>query len=235
MKVNGICIGSDKLGHFFQQGATYFNTEAASGRPAAEEESERSEGGGFGLATTGVFSNADQEANRQGGRFYRDLTATPTMAFDLANYISARWNEESNPNFYEDSVGRQVWANLLTGPWTGTSWAGVPHRDEPLNLALRATTAGVVSGTISAGAAGAGGLISGGRLTMINRTVRGTDFTGLRNTSPTAITGVRIAFDWSLGTDSGKGFLESTDEHHLVGRWGHGSSDTNKGRLDLTR
>ncbi|HEX4383102.1 MAG TPA: DUF4157 domain-containing protein, partial [Myxococcales bacterium] len=152
MKVHGICIGSDKLGHFFQQGWTYAATAGGSGgTAAAEEQSERSEGGGFGLATTGVFSNADQEANRQGSKFYNDLVAAPGMTFSIARYISSRWSEVDNSNFYEDSTGHQVWANVLTASWTGDSWRGVPFQSDPLTMMLSATTGGAVTGTLMQG------------------------------------------------------------------------------------
>jgi hypothetical protein len=225
MKINRICVGSDKLGHFFQQGATYLQTETASGRAAAEEESERSEGGGFGLISTGVFSNADQEANRQGGRFYRDLIASPTMTFAISRYISPQWSEVTNPNFYESSVGHQVWANLLTGNWAGTSG---------IRLTLSATTAGAVTGTFSFSIGQVNGIISNGIITYNTTRVRGLNMLGM-NTSDTPISGIRIEFDWTLGADSGKGYLESRGERHLTGRWGQGTSRTDKGIWDISR
>lgn len=234
MKINSICVGSDKLGHFFQQGATYLRTETASGRAAAEEESERSEGGGFGLTSTGVFSNADQVANRQGGRFYRDLIASPTMTFAISRYISPQWSEVTNPNFYESSVGRQVWANVLTGNWAGTSWAGTPFRDEGLSLTLSATTAGAVTGTFSVGVGPVNGNISNGVITYNTTRVRGTNILGM-NTSAMPISEIRIEFDWTIGADSGKGYLESRGERHLTGRWGQGTSRTDKGAWDINR
>jgi hypothetical protein len=237
MKVNGICIGSDKLGHFFQQGATFHRTQASSGTAAAEEESERSEGGGFGLQTTGVFSNADQEANRQGGKFYNDLIASPTMAFSLASYISSRWSEVDNPNFYESGVGKQVWANTLTGNWSGSSWAGTPALPEPLTVDLSATTAGAVTGTFSLPGSGSVmvpapvGTITG-VITYLTTSVRATGVVG-QNTTATPISGIHIDFDWTLGSESGKGFVDSSGERHLIGRWGRGASNTDRGAWDI--
>jgi len=224
MKINGICVGSDKLGHFFQQGATFHQTEGFAGTAAAEEESERSEGGGFGLDTTGVFSNADRTANRQGGKFYKDLIAAPTMTFSIANYISSAWNEVDHPNFYEDSVGHQVWANVLTGSWAGHSWAGSPFVDELLSLNLVATTGGKVTGTFTLGAT-TGGKIQNGVITYNTTKVRGRS----SNTTATPISGIHIDFDWILGAESGKGFLDSVGERHLGGKWGLGTSDSDRG------
>ncbi len=239
MKVNGICIGSDKLGHFFQQGATYFSTQTSSGTPAAEEESERSEGGGYGLASTGVFSNADQEANRQGGRFYSELVARPTMTFAISRYISSRWSEVDNPNYYENSVGHQVWANLLTGGWSGTAWAGVPTVPETLSVTLSATTAGVVTGTFSVVGPSAPVMVPAptgtirGTITYNTTTVRGqVPGLGIRTTE-TPISGILINFDWTLGAASGKGVLNSSGERHLTGTWGRGTSTTDRGSWDI--
>lgn len=237
MKINGICVGSDKLGHFFQQGAAFRRSASSSGRAAAEEESERSEGGGFGLVTTGIFSNADQEANRQGGGFYRDLVASPTMTFAISRYISSRWSEVDNPNFYESSVGRQVWANLLAGTWTGQSWAGPPRLQDALSVTL--VTSGAVTGTFSIVLAGTvAGVVPPpvgtirGVITYNTTRVRGTGILGDTNYTP--ISGIHIDFDWTLGTESGKGFLDSSGERRLTGRWGGGTSNTDRGAWDIT-
>lgn len=233
MKVNGICIGSDKLGHFFQQGWTFRNTEDSSNTAAAEEESERSEGGGYGLATTGVFSNADQEANRQGGRFYKDLIATPGMTFDISTYISSRWNENDNPNFYETSVGPQVWANLLTGGWTGTSTPIGIGVAEAFNSTLSATAGGLFSGSFVHSTSPDIGNLSG-TVKHNTTTVRGTNLVGM-NTNPSAVTGVTIAFQWTRGTESGHGILDSRGERRLEGSWGDGPSTSGRGVLSLDR
>jgi hypothetical protein len=226
MKVHGICIGSDKLGHFFQQGATFWQTSALQGTAAAEERSERSEGGGFGLQTTGVFSNADREANRQGGKFYVDLLASPTMTFAIQNYISSAWSEVDHPNFYEESVGHQVWANTLTGNWDGHSWDKSPFADNPLSVSLVATVAGKVTGTFKVG--GVSGKILNGVIRYNTTTVRAKSASGT-DTSATPISGIHIDFDWTLGADSGKGFLDSGGERHLGGGWGNGISTSDRG------
>ncbi|TCV86754.1 eCIS core domain-containing protein [Sulfurirhabdus autotrophica] len=237
MKINGICVGSDKLGHFFQQGMTYLTTQASSGRAAAEEESERSEGGGYGLFSTGVFSNADQEANRQGGRFYSELIATPTMSFSIARYISSRWSEVENPNFYEESVGHQVWANTLSGYWTGqsldTSVAPAKSFNEVWMGELNATTTGAVTGRFSVGGRNLGN-IRNGVIGYNTTTVKGENPV-LGNTSLSPISGIHISFDWTLDSNSGKGFLDSRGERNLVGRWGRGTSDTDRGAWDIRR
>ena len=105
VKDNGgakIAIGTDKLGHFFAQGYEMFEHSVIKneGDSAAEKSSHEQELGQYGLAMTGVYSFADREANRQGMQFYKDILANPFMKFDIANYVSSKWNEESNPNVY---------------------------------------------------------------------------------------------------------------------------------------
>ncbi|MDD1795519.1 DUF4157 domain-containing protein [Enterovibrio sp. ZSDZ42] len=235
MKVHGICIGSDKLGHFFQQGLTYFQTEATKSTAAAEEESERTEGGGFGIETTGVYSNADQEANRTGGKFYKDLVANPSLSFAISNYINSNWNEETNPNFYEKSVGGQVWSNLLKGSWSGTSLTLFPVSHDTVFIDLGATSGGKIKGTIQGGVGPVmnSGTITG-TITMNTKKVRGQKVWGSK-TTPTAVTGIELHFDWKMGSESGKGMLASSDEQTLVGTWGNGTSTVDRGMLRFTK
>jgi Domain of unknown function (DUF4157) len=225
MKINDICVGSDKLGHFFQQGATFFETESLQGTAAAEKESQLSESGGFGLQTTGVFSNADREANRQGGKFYHDLMAAPTMKFGIASYISSAWSEVDHPNFYQQDVGHQVWANTLTGDWAGNSTPTPPATAEALTLKLSATTAGAVTGTFTVGAAS--GTLTG-TIQYQTTSVPDKDMIG-RDTTANPISGVHIDFDWKMGSSAGKGVFNSGGERHLGGSWGNGASTTDRG------
>lgn len=236
MKVNGICIGSDKLGHFFQQGFDYFLITQQSGKTVAdaEEFGERTEGGGFGLTTTGVFSNADLEANRQGLKFYKDLVANPSMAFDIASYISSSWNEESNPSFYQDPVGKQVWSNLLTGTWSGTFTSA--SGSEAITVDLKVTTSGAITGTYSytgSGGSAVGGKIPSGTVKYLTTTVRGTSTFG-SNTTKTPISGVMLEFVWEQGGQKGKAELSSVGESKLRGTWGIADA-TSGGTWELAR
>ena len=241
--VNGICVGADKLGHFFNEGFTYFTVAHSPGLTAADAEAT----GGFleinmqGLRTTGVFSNADRAANRAGLQFYEDLDANPSgLTFDIANYITTQWNEQVNPSFYEASVGGVVWSNLLTGTWTGpfTSAGGT---STPINsiVSLTVTAAGVVTGTYKwpAGAASPNTGTITGTVTQRTTSVTGAD----PRTSPptpdaaTAVSGITINFDWAEGTSRGKGVLNSINEQTLSGTWGIGASTTSGGTWQLAR
>ncbi len=236
MKVNGICIGSDKLGHFFQQGFDYFAITQTSGKTVAdaEEFGERTEGGGFGLTTTGVFSNADLEANKQGLKFYKDLLASPSMTFDIASYISSKWNEESNPSFYEDAVGKKVWSNLLTGKWSGTFTSA--SGPTSISVDLSVTTAGAITGSYSytgSGGAAVTGTIPSGTVTYLTSSVRGTTTFG-SNTTKTPVSGVTLDFVWEQGGQKGKALLSSTGESKLKGTWGIADA-TGGGTWEMTR
>ena len=237
MKVNGICIGSDKLGHFVEIGYKYYLLARRNPKgtaAAAEEAGERSEGGGLGLATTGVFSNADLEANRQGLKFYDDLKAKPSLTFDIAKYISAKWNEETNPSFYEGSVAEQVWSNLLTRTWKGTFDTGGASK-RPVTVNLNATTAGVVTGTYEykdSAKKTVGGTIKNGKRSFATKTVKGESVTG--PTTETPVSGVVIEFEWSEDASSGHGKWTSVGEAHLTGTWGKSGSASDRGSWDLT-
>lgn len=227
MRINDICVGSDKLGHFLQQGYEYYGIAHGPGGSATEAErwGAGTEAGGFGLQTTGVFSNADLAANRQGLRFYEDLAADPALTFDIARYISDRWNEEANPSHYVPDVGRIVWRNLLSGGWRGTFTTprasgrqaiianltvASDNRSLQGEYAHRSPDGDIVNGTIS------------------GRVRHETNARG-------AITGVRIDFDWQGETGSGKGRWTSRRESGLRGTWGSGASAGDGGSWSMNR
>jgi hypothetical protein len=103
---NKIATGTDKVGHFFAQGFEMFEESVLKnkGDAAAEKKSHDQEMTIYGLETTGVYSLADREANRQGMRFYKELYENPFMTFDIANYVSAKWNEIKNPNVNSEAM-----------------------------------------------------------------------------------------------------------------------------------
>ncbi|CZF86015.1 hypothetical protein [Grimontia marina] len=73
-----------------------------------------------------------------------------------------------------------------------------------------------------------------GTLALSTKKVRGQSLFGF-DTTPDAVTGVEIRYNWRLGSDSGKGLLVSNDEHNLAGTWGNGSSETDRGIIHLTK
>ncbi len=226
MRINNFCVGSDKLGHFLQQGHDYYVIAHRYGGSAAEAEKfgKGTEAGGFGLSSTGVYSNADLEANKQGLRFYEDLAASPSLTFDISNYINERWNEETNPSHYEASVGQMVWRNLLSGSWKGSLGAGSASQAAISNLTVGDDKVSI-SGQF-------GYKAPDGKI--INGTILNGRITHQAN-SLKAITGVRIDFDWQSETGAGKGQWTSKNEGELQGTWGSGSSNNNGGSWALTK
>ncbi len=114
-----LAIGTDKLGHFFAQGYQLFEISVVEkkGDKAAFEKNIEWEKGKYGLATTGVFSYADNAANLAGLQFYKDLLDDPFLTFDIKNYASWKWNEELNTSDYSDSMSALIYKNnpnLLT-------------------------------------------------------------------------------------------------------------------------
>lgn len=147
INIGGLCIGSDKLGHFFQQGRDYFYIADTLGMgdqyatgfgewlegtmpadPAVQawiNQMDEQSWPGFarlmmgypfwqgvyGLATTGVYSRADLEANRNGMEFYRRVYASPSTTFSARSYINGQWNERQNPSCFGPDMARLVAAH----------------------------------------------------------------------------------------------------------------------------
>jgi hypothetical protein len=248
IKVHGICIGSDKLGHFFGEGLLYFAiTQHPSGTTAVVEAQGRAleiQGQGLGVAAivgTGVFSNADLAANRAGLKFYQDLQANPAkLKFAIKDYIGSDWNEMVNPSFYDTAKADAIWANLLRGKWRGPfTTTGSKPTDSQVELTVSGTS---VSGTFRTPPppkkAVRSGTITNGALSQVTTTVSGTDVTaagGPAAVSATPVKGISITFDWGDGATAGKGIWTSIDEQNLTGTWGAGTSTTNGGTWNLKK
>ncbi|CDZ79300.1 hypothetical protein BN59_03618 [Legionella massiliensis] len=81
----GHYFGTDKVGHFFQQGRGYYKNymwllaqgkSAAQARAAIISRGQNQESGLYGTMINGIFSNADLSANYAGWKFYMNLTHT---------------------------------------------------------------------------------------------------------------------------------------------------------------
>jgi len=112
VKINGVLVGTDKLGHFFAQGRKFYLRWLKTHDEAkAAEQSAFTERALFGSKTTGVYSNGDLVSNYEGYRFHRDLfednaeTGKPAILrwdgdrwvmqreFDWRDYVNAYWDE----------------------------------------------------------------------------------------------------------------------------------------------
>lgn len=131
MRIAGVHMSFDKLGHFFIDGRDYYlayHRALASGldeerarQKAIVEEGIRSETYVQGNAISGVFSYADLEANWQGFRFYQALCDGPAPLLvkteegwrlreplDLAAYVNPCWDESYYTSAFDPRVGRGV-------------------------------------------------------------------------------------------------------------------------------
>ena len=112
VKVNGVLVGTDKLGHFFAQGNKYYRRWLKSrDEVRAAEQSASTERAIFGSGTTGVYSNGDLVSNYEGYRFFRALTEDDVIPgkrallrwdgeswhvqepFDWRDYVNPYWDE----------------------------------------------------------------------------------------------------------------------------------------------
>ncbi|RLT96338.1 hypothetical protein [Ketobacter sp.] len=126
--VNGVDIGTDKLGHFFTEGFSYFVVTDHLHRTLESGLlfGEWSEAVYFGAQTTGVFSYADLTANFHGLRFWNRILAlhpdpltgqspSPYVvcvqkqwrvanAFHWSDYVDAAWDESINCPLLRDEA-----------------------------------------------------------------------------------------------------------------------------------
>lgn len=235
--VHRICVGSDKIGHFFGQGADYFDVMLAKGAKTKDAESagRAMEIGIFGLGVTGVFSNADLAANLAGLKFYQDLKKNPTgYKFHIKDYITAKWNEQTNPSFYESQVGGVVWSNLLNGTWKGPRTSRGGSSDSEVDFTATNTTL-IGNYEWPAGSKSPNKYtITGGAITQKTTKVSGKE-PGESAVSDTPVSGISIQFDWNEGKSSGKGQWDSKNEQTLEGTWGHGKAKIGGGTWKLKK
>jgi hypothetical protein len=113
IRVYGVYLGTDKIGHIFQEGYAYFTSYADAIARAMNEaaaiaravqygvEEERTL---FGIYLSGVYSNGDLAGNYAGFKFYRNI-------------------------FHEVRIGDRILPPMLRR--NGTSWIIDPDRDNP--------------------------------------------------------------------------------------------------------
>ena len=130
--INGILVSSDKFGHFFDEGHTYYKMVNLEGKTMNEalQKGIDLENGIFGLKKTGVFSYADLVANRAGYEFWNSLFNDKNnndyikcingkfklvRRFSFANYVDNGWDEAINCNKYSPLFETRIYkaiANL---------------------------------------------------------------------------------------------------------------------------
>jgi hypothetical protein len=130
IEAGGVRFGTDKLAHFFSEGFWYYrwyHGGRKKGLSREEAELRAIRKGAFfeqtilGLASSGVLSLADLEANYQGMRFYAGLCEgeTPGLTlgedgwrlarpFDIRDHVSPEWDESWQPSIF----GRRRWRKV---------------------------------------------------------------------------------------------------------------------------
>jgi hypothetical protein len=136
VNINGVYLGTDKLGHFLSFGARYYKqylhrrADGLSSEAATMSTIEwglRLEKGIVGGWTTGITSFADLEANYQGLLFARSLCEGGAGArlfrdkdyrwhldapIDVVRYINPDWDESFNTNVYARHRWRKIRARI---------------------------------------------------------------------------------------------------------------------------
>ncbi|MGA9575792.1 MAG: hypothetical protein WBS20_17760 [Lysobacterales bacterium] len=158
IKINGVLVGTDKLGHFLSQGRKFYHRWLKMGdeRQAAEH-SAYTERAIFGQMTTGSYSNADLVANYEGYRFYRSLFEDDVIPgkpailewdndhwimqrpFDFADHVNDYWDEALNINHYDALLYSHMRDRLLTycGAYRANPELYVVHNEKALKYRYR--------------------------------------------------------------------------------------------------
>lgn len=134
LKVNGVYLGTDKIGHFVDMGYHYYKVyhrlrhqrgfserKAMHGAANAFNSGIMSESSVLGYATAGAYSNADMTSNYVGCLFYRNLTepvrlkgqVRPPIVVRTGDYWKLNDHVRGEPDFF--------------------SWFISDHYDEVLN------------------------------------------------------------------------------------------------------
>lgn len=129
VNIFGLAIGTDKFGHFFDEGYAQYRVLKNTGNTKrAIQKGINTEKGLFGLTTTGVYSYADLVANYHGMLFWKDMleanlpesylscvvsNAQGAVAkyvikrsFRVADYVDAAWDESINCSYFREGSFR---------------------------------------------------------------------------------------------------------------------------------
>ncbi len=128
VKVNGQLIGTDKLGHFLDQGFEFYTPYRTSGYDidTAMRSSIGSERTYSGSSSTGTISYADSVANYHGIQFYHSLAEgqhpyftcsngkwKQIRPFKFADYVDAAWDEGINCSLITSPEGKERYINNI--------------------------------------------------------------------------------------------------------------------------
>ena len=138
LNINGIYIGTDKLGHFSIVGKTYYknflngldeglNPEAA--QAEAIKKGLKQEIALLGYAVGGTFAYGDLEANYQGLQFGRNMCEganpylklvngkwmqNPENIFDIRKYVTPKFDEAYNVSFWSPRMWKKMKTDIVS-------------------------------------------------------------------------------------------------------------------------
>lgn len=132
IKLNDVYIGTDKLGHFINEGFSIFKRYIDSkDRNNMMDSVHHEEKLTFGDAVTGIYSYADMAANYKGFLFWEKLTRTEqpyftcqvtngkskwsyNQAFKFQDFVDEAWDEGINCSIFSDHNKEMQFQNALT-------------------------------------------------------------------------------------------------------------------------
>lgn len=137
LNINGIYIGTDKMGHFSIVGKAYYSNylealDKGMTESQAQDEAMRKgyqqEIAILGYTIGGTLSFADLEANYQGYLFGRNMcegenpylvkkndmwVQNPENRFDIRKYVNPKYDEAYNPNFWNGRVWKHMEGEIV--------------------------------------------------------------------------------------------------------------------------
>lgn len=137
LNLNGIYMGTDKMGHFSIVGRTYYKhfleelekgLSADAAQAVAIQKGLKQEEAILGYKIGGTFSYGDLEANYQGLRFAREMCEgenpylvkekgswvhNPSHEFDIREYINPKYDEAFNVSLWSPRMWRKMKGEII--------------------------------------------------------------------------------------------------------------------------
>lgn len=124
--VNGVYVGADKFGHFFDQGYEYYRKmKKTKSLQNSLDYGVQLEEGMYGLSSTGIKSYGDLVANYNGLKFWQEIVdaRNPLVAcsdgkwfvkrpFTFANFVDFGWDEGINCSEFDSALRKTFLANI---------------------------------------------------------------------------------------------------------------------------
>ena len=108
IRVRGVYVGVDKVGHFVSQGLEYLSASLEGGRSAALRLGHSQEIGQMGAISGGVYSFADLAANYAGMTYFETVRKALEKSRSaplpkMSHFVTSEWDEALNPSWIPNS------------------------------------------------------------------------------------------------------------------------------------